>query len=203
MVAVTLDAERMKARTRTVRRVRRRTRIVSIFRPEGMPEDLLPRVRRDALPDHARYPDTGCELARACIACPLPRCQYDEPDSVRRWLADARDREIAVLRRRYRAPVALLCATYGLTRRTVYRIFVEQGVRTNRRSLATPGSTTKGAFGARCAPCPSHAQHPTAGRRARGSRVPLKHLLAGSSAGAPRRTHTSTRTDTSPDMSSE
>jgi hypothetical protein len=116
------------------RRLTRRTRIVSIFRPEGMPADILPRVRKDALPDDARYPDTGCELARTCLACPLPRCQYDEPDSIRRWLAEARDREIAVLRRRYRAPVSLLCATYGLTRRSVYRIFVEQGVRTTRRA---------------------------------------------------------------------
>src|SRR3990172_7300945 len=104
MVAVTLDAERMKARTRTVRRVRRRTRIVSIFRPEGMPDDLLPRVRRDALPDHARYPDTGCELARACIACPLPRCQYDEPHSVRRWLAAAPRPGLPRPRRRHPAP---------------------------------------------------------------------------------------------------
>ena len=97
-----------------------------------MPADILPRVRRDALPGDARYPDSGCELARTCLACPLPRCQYDEPDNVRRWLADARDREIAVLRRRYRAPVSLLCDTYGLSRRTVYRIFIEQGVRTYR-----------------------------------------------------------------------
>ncbi|MBI5288558.1 MAG: hypothetical protein HY873_06255 [Chloroflexi bacterium] len=140
-------------RRRPGRRAVRRARIVSIFRPEGMPAETLPRVRKDSLPDEGRYPDTGCELARSCLRCPLPRCQYDEPDSVRRWLADARDREIAVLRRRHRAPVEMLCRTYGLTRRTVYAVFVEQGVRTNHRD-----------------------RDRAARRRPRGSRVPLKVL---------------------------
>jgi len=137
------------------RRVVRRARIVSIFRPEGMPAEILPRVRKDSLPNEGRYPDTGCELARSCLRCPLPRCQYDEPDSVRRWLAEARDREIAVLRRHHKVPVEMLCRTYGLTRRTLYAIFVAQGVRTNHRD-----------------------RDRMARRRVRGSRVPLKVLFA-------------------------
>ena len=34
-------------------------------------------VRRDSLPEHARYKDTGCELSPSCLRCPLVRCQYD------------------------------------------------------------------------------------------------------------------------------
>ncbi len=52
---------------------------------------VLPRVRRDALPEHADYRDTGCDLAPSCLRCPLRRCRYDEPRAVRRsWRATAR-----------------------------------------------------------------------------------------------------------------
>lgn len=89
--------------------------------------DVLPLVRRDTLPDNAGYRDTGCELFRSCLRCPLARCQYDEPPNRRRGLLlDARDREIAMLRRRYDAPISLLASTYGLTRRTIFRILSEQ-----------------------------------------------------------------------------
>jgi hypothetical protein len=102
------------------------TPIVSIFRPEGMRGEPLPFIRKDALPDHVGYRDTGCELARSCLACPLPRCQYDAPRSARKWLVQARDREIALLRRKHRIPVNTLARTYGLTRRTIFRILQEQ-----------------------------------------------------------------------------
>lgn len=104
----------------------RRQPIFSIFRPEGLPGEPLPFVRRSALPEHMEYPDTGCEIAPSCLACPLPRCQYDEPGNVRAWLTQARDREIAYIRRRYRVPVNTLARTYGLTRRTIFRILQEQ-----------------------------------------------------------------------------
>ena len=109
-------------------RTTKRTRVVSIFRPEGRPEgeDLLPRVRRDALSDDADYRDTGCELARSCLRCPLPRCQHDEPGEVRAWLTLARDREIARLRKEQRAPIHALAQTYGLECRTIFRILGAQ-----------------------------------------------------------------------------
>lgn len=34
-------------------------------------------TRRDALPEHLTYRDTGCSLARSCLRCPLPVCRYD------------------------------------------------------------------------------------------------------------------------------
>ena len=82
----------------------------------------LPFVRTDTLPEDTEYRDTGCSLAPSCLACPLPQCRYDEPRSARRLGNHARDREIALLRRRHAAPVEALAATYGITTRQVYRI---------------------------------------------------------------------------------
>ncbi len=80
------------------------------------------RVREDALPEHTEYRDTGCDLASSCLACPLARCKHDEPGALARTAMAARDREIAYLRRRHGAPVDMLARTYGLSRRTIFRI---------------------------------------------------------------------------------
>ena len=93
-----------------------------------IPAGALPRVRADALPDHTDYRDTGCELSASCLACPLDRCKYDEPVSARRAGIERRDREIALIRRKHRAPIMTLAHTYGVSRRTVFRILREQGV---------------------------------------------------------------------------
>ena len=37
------------------------------------------RVRYTALPENQDWQDTGCEGAPACLKCPLPLCQYDQP----------------------------------------------------------------------------------------------------------------------------
>jgi hypothetical protein len=112
---------------------RRQQAVISIFRPRGIsPREVLPFVRNDALPgrgDH--YVDTGCELATACLSCPLPRCQYDAPNSVRRWLLEARDREIALLRRKHHAPIEALMRTYGVSKRTIFRILAQDRAGTN------------------------------------------------------------------------
>lgn len=82
-------------------------------------------VRHDALPEHTEYRDNGCELAASCLACPLPRCKYDEAVCSRKLAAGPRDREIVLLRRKYAAPITLLASTYGLSRRTIFRILAE------------------------------------------------------------------------------
>lgn len=92
-----------------------------------IPASVLPRVRADALPDHTDYRDTGCELSASCLACPLDRCKYDEPVSARRTGIERRDREIALIRRKHRAPIMALAGAYGISRRTVFRILREQG----------------------------------------------------------------------------
>lgn len=79
-------------------------------------------VRSGLLPEDTDYRDTGCELSESCLRCPLARCKYDEPAPSRRLAVMPRDREIALLRRRYRAPIALLASTYGLSRRSIFRI---------------------------------------------------------------------------------
>lgn len=87
----------------------------------------LPLVRRDMLPENAAYPDTGCDLFASCLQCPLARCRYDAPPGgLRRLLTEARDREIALIRRHHRAPINALARTYGLTRRSIFRILSEQ-----------------------------------------------------------------------------
>ncbi|HXK33263.1 MAG TPA: hypothetical protein VNM91_04525 [Dehalococcoidia bacterium] len=84
-------------------------------------DEALPLVRRDTLPEHAEYRDTGCDLAPSCLRCPFARCRYDEPPA-RRSAQHARDREIALLRRKHNAPIDLLAQTYGVSRRQVFRI---------------------------------------------------------------------------------
>jgi hypothetical protein len=83
-------------------------------------------VRCDTLPEDTNYRDTGCELAPSCLNCPLPRCKYDVPRSARRLGNFARDREIAVLRRKHAVPVEAIAATFGLSRRQVYRVLRTQ-----------------------------------------------------------------------------
>jgi hypothetical protein len=142
MVALRIDHENRNALQVGKRTRRRRAAaageadggaVISIYRPEGLDGDLLPFVRRDMLPERQRYEDTGCELARSCLRCPLPRCQYDDANSVRNWLIEARDREIALLRRRYRAPVDALALAYGVSPRSIFRIVRERTASTGRR----------------------------------------------------------------------
>lgn len=89
------------------------------------PTAFPPRVRIDALPEHTDYRDTGCEISASCLECPLARCKYDEPGGARALTMAARDREIALLRRKYQAPIDLLSSTYGVSRRTIFRVLAE------------------------------------------------------------------------------
>lgn len=87
-------------------------------------EPVPKRPRADALPEDTDYRDTGCELSASCLACPLRRCKYDAPPPRG---TSARDREIVLLRTRYRAPVERIAETYGISRRSVFRILREAG----------------------------------------------------------------------------
>ena len=83
-------------------------------------------VRADALPEHATYRDTGCDLSASCLKCPFDRCKYDERGGSQRMRMQARDREISHIRERHGAPIDMLAMTYGVSRRTVFRILKEQ-----------------------------------------------------------------------------
>jgi hypothetical protein len=115
-------------RRRTAVRPRRHLRIV--------PTQVLPLVRRDTLPEHTDYRDTGCELSPSCLACTLDHCKDDAPPRPRRAGLAARDREIALLRHRHGVPISRLAGAYGLTPRTIFRILSEQRPAENKQQTA-------------------------------------------------------------------
>jgi hypothetical protein len=77
--------------------------------------------RRDALPEHTHYVDSGCDLHPSCLTCPLVRCRYDEPGGARRLLSEERDRTILALQRQ-QTPVSAIAKRFGVSRRTVFRV---------------------------------------------------------------------------------
>lgn len=123
--AHTAPAATARRRVITRRRVTRR-RAIGV-RSLRVLDDPLPRVRSDTLPEDVAYRDTGCDLYASCLRCPLAQCQFDVPKRARsRVRLDARDREIALLRERHGAPIAMLAQYYGITRRTVFHILARQ-----------------------------------------------------------------------------
>ena len=88
---------------------------------EGNDVDVVRRARRDALPEHTHYNDTGCEVHHSCLSCPLVRCRYDEPGGVRKVLSEERDRVILALQRRGRS-IDHIARRCGVSRRTVFRV---------------------------------------------------------------------------------
>jgi len=79
------------------------------------------RVRADALPEHTRYRDDGCDIHPHCLSCPLPRCRYDAPGGLRALLNARRDRQIVEMRLKG-VPVDDLAWRFGVSRRTVFRV---------------------------------------------------------------------------------
>lgn len=78
--------------------------------------------RRDALPEHTNYMDTGCDLHPNCLTCPLVRCRYDQPGGARKLLSNERDSAIIALQHSQRLPVNDIAHRYGISRRTVFRV---------------------------------------------------------------------------------
>ncbi len=98
--------------------------------PWSAPAWPLPRRRRDALPEHTDYNDTGCDLHPSCLACPLVRCRYDEPGGARRIASDERDRAIVRLRREDGLQIGALALRFAISRRTVFRVLARAAERT-------------------------------------------------------------------------
>ena len=78
--------------------------------------------RRDALPEHTHYLDTGCDLHQSCLTCPLVRCRYDEPGGARKLLSANRDQAIVRFQRDHQAPIDVLAKRFSVSRRTVFRV---------------------------------------------------------------------------------
>ena len=134
MVALRQEAptnEKLQSGLRPAPPARRRLRrpVTWDSRPRLAPPKQIGavRVRRDTLPEHTPYRDSGCDLAPSCLRCPLARCQFDVPGGAEKLLAERRDREITLLRRRHRAPIDMLAETYGLSRRSIFRILRAHG----------------------------------------------------------------------------
>ena len=76
----------------------------------------------DPRPEHVDYRDEGCEVAPECLACPLPRCRYDDPGWLRREAKEKRNRDLLAARRDEGLGVGALADRFGLSRSMVHRI---------------------------------------------------------------------------------
>lgn len=87
------------------------------FSPHQMPVSA---VRKDALPEGRLYLDTGCYVAPACLACPLPECVLINP--ARRTTVKARSRRLRVHDLHdANTPINEIAALVGISRRSVFR----------------------------------------------------------------------------------
>lgn len=75
----------------------------------------------DTLPELYPFRDDGCDVAPACLQCPLPRCKYDDPGWYQRELRGQRDQRILEARRAEGLTVPQLSRRFGVSQRTVFR----------------------------------------------------------------------------------
>ena len=94
--------------------------------PALRPGHMIPllRVRCDALPENFEYQDDGCEVAPACLSCPLERCRYDEFHGLHMARLRARNPQVVALRRDG-ALIREIMAQFRLSRRQVYRVLAQ------------------------------------------------------------------------------
>ena len=76
----------------------------------------------DAVPEFYHYEDTGCEVAAACLDCPLPQCKYDDPAWFQRNRRLARDFKIWSAMQQYDLTVEEAAERFEVTVRTIFRI---------------------------------------------------------------------------------
>jgi len=84
-------------------------------------EGFVRRARRDALPEHTQYADTGCDVHPSCLSCPLVRCRYDVPGGTRRLLSLGRDLSMVEMQRAG-SGIDEIARRCGVSRRTVFRV---------------------------------------------------------------------------------
>lgn len=75
----------------------------------------------DALPEFYNYRDEGCEVAPACLRCPLDHCKYDDPQAWQRQLVAARQSP-ALLLLSQGVGVREVASQTGFAIRTVHRL---------------------------------------------------------------------------------
>lgn len=75
----------------------------------------------DGLPEQTYYADSGCEVSRSCLDCPLPKCKYDDPTWYQRYRRQGRDREVAAAYQEGRLSVFQVAQRFNVSPRTVHR----------------------------------------------------------------------------------
>ena len=81
-------------------------------------------VRRAAVPPEPDpyYADDGCEVASSCLACPLPRCKYDDIRWYERNRRLANDLRMTAVIEREGLSAEEAAARFAITKRTVFRV---------------------------------------------------------------------------------
>ncbi len=99
------------------------------------------KVRADALPEHVRYRDVGCDLQPHCLTCPLPVCKEELVQGTQAVRAYLRGLQIALLRSEGRT-VEWIAQVMGITVRGVYKSVAKEhelGPLTSRATHDTVG----------------------------------------------------------------
>lgn len=76
----------------------------------------------DAVPEFYHYEDTGCEVSRSCLNCPLSRCKYDDPVWFQRHRRMARDLKVWQAIQRDDLTADQAADRFSVTVRTIFRI---------------------------------------------------------------------------------
>ncbi len=75
---------------------------------------------REPLADY--YSDSGCEVARTCLECPLSRCKFDDMAWFTRYRRLSRDLRIAAEIRGEGLSAQEAALRFSVTTRTIFRI---------------------------------------------------------------------------------
>ena len=77
---------------------------------------------KDSTPEYYYYEDTGCEISRSCIKCPLSRCRYDDPVWFHRHRRMAKDLKVWHTMVREDLSTDQAAERFSVTVRTIFRI---------------------------------------------------------------------------------
>ena len=76
----------------------------------------------DAVPEFYHYEDTGCEVSRSWLKCPLSRCKYDDPVWFQRHRRMAQDLRVWQAIQREDLTADQAADRFSVTVRTIFRI---------------------------------------------------------------------------------
>ncbi len=79
-----------------------------------------PSSRKDSLPEHHHYSDTGCFLHSACLSCPAPACLF-EARFGKHTHTTLRRRLFILHSRRHGVPWRVIARFLGISLRSAYR----------------------------------------------------------------------------------